>query len=699
LQFFITLNCRKSYNDFYCCHCCFQISVIDFASLPKVAIPIKPFQGQQEVLDRVAGIEFSGGNAKIYAAIDLGLSELNRLRRSNATQVIILLSDGHGEEYWSSVQETSKRLRDAKVETFAVTSSEDYNLGNLVPYAGDKSRVFANTKQTNFINTITTLLNNCLKSDLKGPPGSVTTPIKLPTLPLVAPEPTEDVRSENIIISSTPSTESPDTSTTNEISTTEQVLTTSESTTETFVGTPDLAEEIDVFGIIATQGIIASEDFSTSSDNLASTEQQMPTFAEETKKTESHTTEIVARVEKELNKQATEAPELWTEKEGSTSVEKESTANESLEATTAITEKTNSSTEDNVKKPTTVTKKKQCDVDVVFVIDRSAGSTPLFDKQISFATSLVDKLLSNSANLKRLQIGAISFASEAQVDLEFGLDREAKIIDKEILAINQTVDETSLVSGISLAIKVPFAQSTRRPNAELVMFLISDGKSQEDLQVIAKQTGSATLLILHTLPKGHFYAASFNDDNKAIDLEKLALFASSKHHVFIDRPSSPFVNKAVWLHEVQNKDDINNCVWGTDEGTEVATKKPTEYKSAEKTPLDLVILLDQTAPKADHFTKSKTAVIELLQSLEPKVFNSYVNTALVTFNDEPELITSLKVQTPQSGLVKIIDELEQKLEVSSVAKGYSLLLRNLVIFKTPQLQIINIKTPNFGNFL
>lgn len=116
-------------------------------------------------------------------------------------------------------------------------------------------------------------------------------------------------------------------------------------------------------------------------------------------------------------------------------------------------------------------------------------------------------------------------------------------------------------------------------------------------------------------------------------------------------------------------------------------------------PLDLVILLDQTAPKADHFTKSKTAVIELLQSLEPKVFNSYVNTALVTFNDEPELITSLKVQTPQSGLVKIIDELEQKLEVSSVAKGYSLLLRNLVIFKTPQLQIINIKTPNFGNFL
>lgn len=96
-------------------------------------------------------------------------------------------------------------------------------------------------------------------------------------------------------------TDTADTSTTNEISTTEQVLTTSESTTETFVGTPDLAEEIDVFGIIATQGIIASEDFSTSSDNLASTEQQMPTFAEETKKTESHTTEIVARVEKGSN--------------------------------------------------------------------------------------------------------------------------------------------------------------------------------------------------------------------------------------------------------------------------------------------------------------------------------------------------------------------------------------------------------------
>ena len=61
-----------------------------------------------------------------------------------------MITDGHGQEFWSVVQETGKKLKTAKLEIFSVTTSQDYNFAELVIYAGEESRVFVGPKQARY---------------------------------------------------------------------------------------------------------------------------------------------------------------------------------------------------------------------------------------------------------------------------------------------------------------------------------------------------------------------------------------------------------------------------------------------------------------------------------------------------------------------------------------------------------------------
>lgn len=53
-----------------------------------------------------------------------------------------MITDGHGQEFWHTVQTTSRKLRDANVVVFSVSASSDYSLAELTLYAGDINRVF-----------------------------------------------------------------------------------------------------------------------------------------------------------------------------------------------------------------------------------------------------------------------------------------------------------------------------------------------------------------------------------------------------------------------------------------------------------------------------------------------------------------------------------------------------------------------------
>ncbi|VDM80451.1 unnamed protein product [Strongylus vulgaris] len=100
---------------------------------------------------------------------------MERARRKDARQVFILISDGHGQEYWNVVQATGKRLQETNAELFAVSASRDYNEAELLIYVGDKSRVFVGPKYTSFLPTITSYVKDCI---IHGDKSFVEMPLK-----------------------------------------------------------------------------------------------------------------------------------------------------------------------------------------------------------------------------------------------------------------------------------------------------------------------------------------------------------------------------------------------------------------------------------------------------------------------------------------------------------------------------------------
>ncbi|KHJ85606.1 von Willebrand factor type A domain protein [Oesophagostomum dentatum] len=123
-----------------------QVSVTRFAANADVMLPFLRGRSVDEIKDTVKEVKFTGQNTRIASAVEIALDEMERARRPDARQIFVLISDGHGQEYWNVVQATGKRLQDAKAELFAVSASRDYNEAELLIYVGDKSRVFVGTK-------------------------------------------------------------------------------------------------------------------------------------------------------------------------------------------------------------------------------------------------------------------------------------------------------------------------------------------------------------------------------------------------------------------------------------------------------------------------------------------------------------------------------------------------------------------------
>uniref|UniRef100_A0A0K0D025 VWFA domain-containing protein n=1 Tax=Angiostrongylus cantonensis TaxID=6313 RepID=A0A0K0D025_ANGCA len=123
-----------------------QVSVIRFAASADVILPFLKGRAYSEIKDTVREVKFTGQNTRIAGAVEIAVDEMMRARRPDAVQVFVLISDGHGQEYWNVVQATGKRLQKTGAELFAVSASPDYNKAELLIYVGDESRVFVGRK-------------------------------------------------------------------------------------------------------------------------------------------------------------------------------------------------------------------------------------------------------------------------------------------------------------------------------------------------------------------------------------------------------------------------------------------------------------------------------------------------------------------------------------------------------------------------
>ncbi|KAI6233034.1 Collagen alpha-6(VI) chain [Aphelenchoides fujianensis] len=116
-----------------------NVEVISFAEEPTV----------------VARIEFTGGQTRIADGIQLALREWGARSKADVARLLVLISDGHGNDYWDHVRQTAAELKEANVHVFVGSTSTDLD----VPRASLASAVIS-------------FIAGCLSADRKEAEGA-----------------------------------------------------------------------------------------------------------------------------------------------------------------------------------------------------------------------------------------------------------------------------------------------------------------------------------------------------------------------------------------------------------------------------------------------------------------------------------------------------------------------------------------------
>ncbi|KAI1731555.1 von willebrand factor type A domain-containing protein [Ditylenchus destructor] len=142
-----------------------QIGAIKFASNATVVLPLSTAtnQSKTEILETIRNIQFVGKTTKIADAVEAGLKEFKSVKDRKALQIVALISDGHGQEFWNAAQIAGRKLRDSGAHVYAATTSTDFNIAELALYTGDDRRIFVDGNQTNFAPTLSTIINHCIR--------------------------------------------------------------------------------------------------------------------------------------------------------------------------------------------------------------------------------------------------------------------------------------------------------------------------------------------------------------------------------------------------------------------------------------------------------------------------------------------------------------------------------------------------------
>lgn len=107
-------------------------------------------------------IEFKGGSTLTSRAIDLAIKDLEKGRRPDAIQIIVLLNDGMSQDPWSTVEDTSKRLFATNAELFGVAFGDNVDLRELQLYIRRKERIYRDgaAETERFLQDVVSLLRN-----------------------------------------------------------------------------------------------------------------------------------------------------------------------------------------------------------------------------------------------------------------------------------------------------------------------------------------------------------------------------------------------------------------------------------------------------------------------------------------------------------------------------------------------------------
>ncbi|PAV91224.1 hypothetical protein WR25_09194 isoform B [Diploscapter pachys] len=403
-----------------------QVSVVRFSNNPVVEVKFKIGQHKKEILQTIRNLTFTGSSTRIAAALDTALVEMEKEKRPAAKQVLVLISDGHGQEYWNVVQQTGANLHETDYEIFAVSTGRSYNEAELLIYAGDVSRLFVGPRYDSFIPVFTPYLYGCIREDKfavnqKLPeiekPSEVRVRADSNTLPadeFLNQEKIEPAaRRVNFVDSKAESLISSKVHTTTSQSVTHPFFTTTHHTT-----TPTQIRSL---------------------NNLGN----------------------VNELNKPIDKQQQQLMKL---------IEKADREKQQLVTTT--TSKPEFGREGSLAKDWNGS----CEVDLVLIIDRSQSVEEEFEREVITAKRVIEQFPRSLYANGTIRVGIVSFAWDAKVELDLKLNDPDEIIQR-LSGIYHTGGTTSTVAGATAAIKSMYPY--RRPNARLLILLFSDGYSQD----------------------------------------------------------------------------------------------------------------------------------------------------------------------------------------------------------------------------
>ncbi|KAK6105309.1 von Willebrand factor type A domain family protein [Brugia pahangi] len=301
-------------------------------------------------------------------------------------------------------------------------------------------------------------------------------------------------------------------------------------------------------------------------------------------------------------------------------------------------------------------------LDLLFAIDLSPASSDDLKNQLKLATELVNKMIDKDINEERIRIAIVTFSQEAKLNLEWGKATTKKQILQHFKSIKYTINNSSLVNGITLLTQ--YAEKSRRPNAQLIIILISDGSKQDSWHSIIQ-----TAKKLHELHETITYAITTSKQYRFAELEA---FTRDKWKVYVDGRINQFITDT-------SKQLIKGKIDETDELIDIRSLPIIESIQTHNDSIDLIVLVDTSILADDDFENSKNFLRELLRSLQMIDSQSRIRILLVTFNDKAHVQVELNKSIIKENILNIVEKLQNKYSNVSVSTAVNAALQQINI--------------------
>uniref|UniRef100_A0A915PJB4 VWFA domain-containing protein n=1 Tax=Setaria digitata TaxID=48799 RepID=A0A915PJB4_9BILA len=300
-------------------------------------------------------------------------------------------------------------------------------------------------------------------------------------------------------------------------------------------------------------------------------------------------------------------------------------------------------------------------LDLLFVVDRSPDLPNDLRNQLKLMSELVDEVTDEDISKERIRVAIITFVREARLDLEWGKAITKAQVLQHFTSIEYTSSNSSVVAGITFATQ--YAERARRPNAQLMIVLVSDGNTR-DLQYSVLMAAKK----LHKLEDVDIYTVT---TSKQYTFMKLETLTRDKWKVYVDGRTRRFVTDVG--KRLMKKTD------GKDESVDAKHSPLIASIESHKDPIDLIILVDKSTASDHDFELSKKILSELLRNLSVIIYESRLRVLLISFTDAAHVEIELRKSTKKDDVLYAIEKLQNGQSNRSISTAVNTALLQLSV--------------------